>query len=95
MNVLQTVPLMYVADIEASQSFYCDQLGLEIAQSFAPDGNLGWCWLRLEGASLMLQQQVMLLGLLERLARITFDWYVIPDARQNRNVSFRRPAEAG
>lgn len=56
MNVQQTVPLMYVADIEASRQFYCDGLGFALDQKWEPDGQLAWCWLTLEGAALMLQQ---------------------------------------
>ena len=56
MNVQQTVPLLYVADIEASRDFYCDGLGFKTAEAWAPGDKLAWCWLTLEGAALMLQQ---------------------------------------
>jgi len=56
MNVKQTVPLLYVSDIDASRHFYCDGLGFEIAQSWEPDGKLAWCRLSLGGAPIILQQ---------------------------------------
>ena len=56
MNVKQTVPLMYVSDIDASCRFYCDGLGFSLDQKWEPNGKLAWCWLNLEGAAVMLQQ---------------------------------------
>lgn len=55
-NVQETVPLLYVTDIEQSCRFYCDGLGFEMAAQWQPDGKLAWCRLQLGGAALMLQQ---------------------------------------
>ena len=56
MTVHQTVPLLFVSDLEESRIFYCDRLGFEISDKWELEGKLAWCWLKLGGAALMLQQ---------------------------------------
>jgi uncharacterized glyoxalase superfamily protein PhnB len=57
-NVRESVPFFGVADMAASLRFYVDGLGFRITSSWTPDGpgKLGWCWLKLGGASVMLQE---------------------------------------
>ena len=52
----QTVPLLLVTDLARACDFYCRGLGFELDRRWEPDGELRWCWLRRNGASLMLQQ---------------------------------------
>lgn len=55
-NVQQAVPFFGVRDIQASRRFYIDGLGFEQTMEWSPEGKLRWCWLRLGGAALMLQE---------------------------------------
>ena len=55
-NVKQTVPFLHVADMSQSLSFYVDGLGFEVLDSWVVEGAIRWCWLRLGGAALMLQE---------------------------------------
>lgn len=52
----QTVPLLYVSNIEASCKFYCNQLGFTLHHSWESDEKLAWCRIGFEEAALMLQQ---------------------------------------
>lgn len=52
----QVVPLLGVADIDASLRFYMDGLGCVMTRQWAPEGRVRWCWLELGGAALMLQE---------------------------------------
>ena len=54
-NVRAAMPLLYVADIERSRAFYCDQLGFTLTNRWDADGRLNWCQLEMEGATIMLQ----------------------------------------
>jgi catechol 2,3-dioxygenase-like lactoylglutathione lyase family enzyme len=45
-----------VSDIERSLGFYRSFLGFEVVDSYDADGRMAWCWLRAQGAELMLQQ---------------------------------------
>jgi lactoylglutathione lyase len=54
-NVKQAVPFFAVADIEESVRFYTAGLGFEMTQKWIDEGKLRWCWLKLGGAALMLQ----------------------------------------
>lgn len=54
-NVRATMPLLYVADIESSRAFYCDRLRFRLANRWDNDGQLAWCQLEMEGATIMLQ----------------------------------------
>ena len=54
-NVRAAMPLLYVADIERSRAFYCDQLGFTLTNRWDADGQLNWCQLEMEGATIMLQ----------------------------------------
>jgi len=55
METRQLVPLITVADVERSVSFY-KHLGFEIGNTFAPQGATkpAWAWLRSGNAQLML-----------------------------------------
>ena len=55
-NVRQAVPFFNVTDIEASLRFYVDGLGFVLANQWAPEGRVRWCWLQLGDAALMLQE---------------------------------------
>jgi uncharacterized glyoxalase superfamily protein PhnB len=55
-RVREIVPLLFVDDMAACVSFYVDILGFELQRKWEPDGNLAWCRLGRDGASLMLQK---------------------------------------
>jgi hypothetical protein len=55
-NVRQAVPFLAVSSIQASVRYYVDGLGFEMANRWLDEGTLRWCWLRLGGAALMLQE---------------------------------------
>jgi catechol 2,3-dioxygenase-like lactoylglutathione lyase family enzyme len=52
----KAVPFFGVADMDASLGHYVDRLGFRMARSWAPDGQVRWCWLEHGPAALMLQQ---------------------------------------
>jgi lactoylglutathione lyase len=52
----KAVPFFAVADMAASLAHYVDRLGFRMARSWAPDGQVRWCWLEHGSAALMLQQ---------------------------------------
>jgi lactoylglutathione lyase len=55
-NVKQVVPFLWVINMEASISYYVDRLGFELVNRWIDDGKLRWCWLKLGGAAIMLQE---------------------------------------
>lgn len=55
--VTQTVPLLGVADMQASLRFYVDGLGFEMKKSWSPEGRIRWCWLQIGEAALMIQSR--------------------------------------
>ena len=55
-NVKQAVPFFGVTDIEASLRFYVAGLGFTMTKSWAPEGRIRWCWLKLGDAAVMLQE---------------------------------------
>jgi uncharacterized glyoxalase superfamily protein PhnB len=55
-NVEQAVPFFWVRDINVAIAFYIDGLGFTRTIEWRKDGWLRWCWLRLGGASMMLQE---------------------------------------
>ena len=55
-NVQQAVPFFLVSNLEESIRFYVDGLGFEMVHKWTPQGAIRWCWLKLGGAALMLQQ---------------------------------------
>jgi lactoylglutathione lyase len=55
-NVQQVVPFFMVSNMEASLRFYVEGLGFEMANHWIDEGKLRWCWLKLGGAALMLQE---------------------------------------
>jgi lactoylglutathione lyase len=55
-NVKQAVPFFNVTDIENSLRFYVDGLGFVLANQWAPEGRVRWCWLQLGDVALMLQE---------------------------------------
>lgn len=55
-NVEQAVPFFMVSNMEASLRYYVDGLGFKMTNRWINGGKLEWCWLRLGGASLMLQE---------------------------------------
>lgn len=52
----ELAPLLIVAAMSRSLTFYRDQLGFQITQEWSPDDQLAWCRLERDGVSLMLQQ---------------------------------------
>ncbi len=54
MDVHGLTPLIQVFDMPTSLRFYRDVLGFTIRDSSEPGDNRNWCWLRLNGAELML-----------------------------------------
>ncbi|HET6995044.1 MAG TPA: VOC family protein [Chitinophagaceae bacterium] len=57
-NVRQAVPFFMVRDIQVSIGFYIDGIGFKMTNSWVDKGRLRWCWLQLDGASVMLQEYV-------------------------------------
>lgn len=55
-NVKQAVPFFSVTDIEVSLRFYIEGVGFTLANQWAPEGRIRWCWLRLGEAAIMLQE---------------------------------------
>jgi len=55
-NVKQAVPLFAVSNMEQSLSFYVNGLGFTMTNKWIADGKLRWCWLKLGGAAIMLQE---------------------------------------
>jgi lactoylglutathione lyase len=55
-NVKRAVPLFNVTDIEASLRFYVEGIGFTLADQWAPEGHIRWCWLQLGEAAVMLQE---------------------------------------
>lgn len=56
-TVRQLWPLLAVRDIDRSVQFYCDQLGFKLVDDDGkPDGQMAWCRVGRDGASVMLQQ---------------------------------------
>ena len=55
-NVKQVVPFLRVASMETSLRYYLDGLGFTMENKWVVDGKVRWCWLRLGGAALMLQE---------------------------------------
>ena len=54
-NVMEAVPFFAVSNMENSLRFYVDGLGFEMTHQWIDAGAVRWCWLRRDGASLMLQ----------------------------------------
>jgi lactoylglutathione lyase len=55
-NVLQVVPFLSVSDMERSFHYYVDGLGFAMKHQWVTGEKLRWCWLKLGGAALMLQE---------------------------------------
>ena len=55
-NVQESVPFFGVTNMEASLRFYVDALGFEMTNKWVVEGRVRWCWLKIGGASLMLQE---------------------------------------
>lgn len=53
---LSVVPLIWVANVESSMTFYCEKLGFRMVDAWRPDDVLAWCSLTKGTAQLMLQQ---------------------------------------
>ena len=56
MTAIKLIPSLGVSDIERSLGFYRGFFGFEVVDSYDQDGHMAWCWLRAQGAELMLQQ---------------------------------------
>lgn len=52
----KAVPFFAVSDMQASLRHYVDRLGFRVERSWAPEGQVRWCWLEHGPAALMLQQ---------------------------------------
>src|SRR5689334_12980506 len=52
-GVSYLVPFAHVADVRRSIAFYA-LFGFEVRHTYAPDGELAWCWLQRGEARLML-----------------------------------------
>ncbi len=55
-NVKQAVPFFMVTDMTKSLGFYVEGLGFELKIKWEPRCKVEWCWLQLDGASVMLQE---------------------------------------
>ena len=55
-TVNRLVPLLVVADINASVAFYVERLGFRVVHTWEPEGKLGWCHLERDAGALMFQQ---------------------------------------
>jgi lactoylglutathione lyase len=55
-NVKQSVPFFMVTNMDSSLNFYVEKLGFTIKHQSEPRGKVEWCWLRLDNASIMLQE---------------------------------------
>jgi uncharacterized glyoxalase superfamily protein PhnB len=56
-NAVQELwPLLVVADLQRSITFYRDQLGFSVISEAISEGRTFWCRLKRGGASIMLQQ---------------------------------------
>jgi lactoylglutathione lyase len=55
-NIKEVTPFFMVRDIRRSLEFYVNGLGFRVMKTWEPAGQLKWCWLQREGASLMLQE---------------------------------------
>lgn len=55
-GVRQLVPLLMIANMDASLRYYVDGLGFTIANTWTPEGRIRWCWLEHGTAALMLQE---------------------------------------
>ncbi len=51
----QTVPFLWVSDIERAVDFYVEGLGFTMIRHWEKEGQLRWCWLQQGGAALMIQ----------------------------------------
>lgn len=51
----QTVPFLWVSDMDRAIHFYVDGLGFKMIRKWEKDGKLRWCWLQHGGAALMIQ----------------------------------------
>jgi len=54
--VRQLWPLLTVQEIGRSVEFYCNRLGFSVVGRSESEGNMFWCRLERDGASIMLQQ---------------------------------------
>ncbi len=55
-DVKQAVPFFMVKNMDRSLQFYVEKLGFELTNKWEPESRIEWCWLRIGGASLMLQE---------------------------------------
>jgi catechol 2,3-dioxygenase-like lactoylglutathione lyase family enzyme len=55
-NVQQAVPFFWVEDLQRSLRFYVEGLGFALVHQWIDEGHLRWCWLKLGGAAIMLQE---------------------------------------
>jgi uncharacterized glyoxalase superfamily protein PhnB len=55
-NVTQAVPFFMVKNMQESLRFYVDGLGFTITHKWIDEGKLRWCWLKLGGGAVMLQE---------------------------------------
>ncbi len=56
MTATKLIPSLGVSDIDRAAAFYRGFFGLEVVDSYDEAGRMAWCWLRAQGAELMLQQ---------------------------------------
>lgn len=56
MTATKLIPSLGVSDIERSAAFYRSFFGFEVVDSYDDGKRMAWCWLRAQGAELMLQQ---------------------------------------
>jgi glyoxylase I family protein len=54
MDIHGVCPLLQVFDMPTSLRFYRDVLGFTVSASSQPGDDCNWCWLRLNGAEIML-----------------------------------------
>lgn len=57
-NLMYTVPLLVVSNMQRSLEFYVEKLGFLMINSWAPRDEIEWCLLKRESIRLMLQEPV-------------------------------------
>ncbi len=50
------IPSLGVSDIDRSIGFYREFFGFHVIDSYEMEGHMAWCWMKVGGAELMLQQ---------------------------------------
>jgi len=55
-SATKLIPSLGVSDIDRSVRFYTHFFGFRVQDSYEAEGRMVWCWLKVRGAELMVQQ---------------------------------------